>query len=98
MGFNGVMAKKIHLIEKAGLFKKLDGNIHESGFWAVTPEVAESLIGGDVYFHKKQKETSFFGGKILSYRVHEEEDEHKGRIIFKFEFSRDHRDVSAGDG
>ena len=79
------MTKTIHLLEKAGLIKKLDGNIHESGFWKLTPMIAESLIGGDIYFHKKQKEASYFGGKILAYRLHEENDERCGRIIFQFE-------------
>jgi hypothetical protein len=92
------MSKTVHVLEKAGLMKLIEGNIHDSGYWKVSPTVAESLIGGDIYFHKKQKEASYFGGKILSYRVHEEEDEHRGRIIFRFESSREHRNVLSGDG
>jgi len=92
------MTKTVHLLEKHGLMTKLEGNVHESGFWKVSPKIAESLVGGDIYFHKKQKESSYFGGKILGFRIHEEEDERKGRVIFKFESARDHRDVMSGDG
>jgi hypothetical protein len=90
------MPQKIHLIEKLGYIKPLEGNIHESGFWDVKHSQAEALIGGDIYFHKRQKEPSFFGGKILGYRVHEEDDDLKGRIIFRFEYSRAHKKVLAG--
>ena len=98
MKANNIMTKTIHLLEKESLMKKLEGDVHESGFWKVTPKVAESLIGGDIYFHKKQKESSYFGGKILGYRIHEENDERHGRIIFRFEACRDHRDVLSGSG
>ena len=92
------MARKIHVIEKADLIRRIEDNIHESGYWDIKPQTAESLIGGDIYFHRKQKEESFFGGKILAYRIHEEEDERKGRIIFRFEFSREHRNILSGSG
>lgn len=96
------MARRIHFIEKLGHFKKLEGNIHESWCWDLTPQTAESLVGGDVYFHKRQKEPSYFGGKILSYRVHDsDEGEYsgcRGRIVFTFESSREHKNVSAGEG
>jgi len=55
-------------------------------------------MGADIYFHKKQKEPSFYGGKIISYRIYNENDKHKGRIIFRFEYARDHRGVLAGAG
>ncbi|MDT4965878.1 MAG: hypothetical protein QOJ64_615 [Acidobacteriota bacterium] len=92
------MSRQIHLIERIGYVQKLEGRICESGFWGVPPQTAQSLLGGDIYFHKKQKESSFFGGKILGYRMHEEDDEYRGRVIFRFEYSREHRDVSAGSG
>jgi hypothetical protein len=92
------MTRKIHLIEKLGLFQRVDGNIYESGNWDISTQKADELIGGDIYFHKKQKETSFFGGKILGYRIYDEDDELRGRIIFRFEYSRGHKDVLAGDG
>ncbi len=92
------MTRRIHLIEKMGYIKKLEGQIFESGFWAVPLYTAQSLLDGDIYFHKKQKETSFFGGKILGYRIHEEDDEYHRRIIFRFEYSAEHKNVSSGDG
>jgi hypothetical protein len=92
------MAPKIHVIERMDHIRKLEGQIYESGFWAVSPETAQALLGGDIYFHKKQKEPSFYGGKILGYRIHEEDDEYCGRIIFRFEYSTKHRNVSAGSG
>src|SRR5437764_409470 len=92
------MPRKIHLIERLGNFKKLDGRIHESGLWDVSPQTSETLVGGDIYFHKKQKEPSYFGGTILGYRIHEEDDEYHGRVIFRFESSSVHKNVSAGDG
>ena len=92
------MSKRIHCIEKLGLFQRIEGNIYDSGYWDVSLLRAEALVGGDIYFHKKQKEPSFFGGKIFGVRVHDKDDEYKGRILFRFEFTRDHRGVMAGDG
>ena|SRR5256885_927522 len=93
------MSRRIHLIEKLNLIQRIEGNIHESGYWEVAPQIAAELVGGDIYFHKKQKEPSFFGGKILAYRIHEADDEYpRGRIIFRFEATRDHRGVLAGAG
>ena len=92
------MPRKIHLIEKLALFERVEGNIYDSGNWNVTPHQAEELIGGDIYFHKKQKEPSFFGGKILGYRIHQSDDQLNGRVIFRFEYSRSHKEVLAGEG
>ncbi len=92
------MARKIHLIEKLSNFKKIDGNVLESGYWDLSPYTAQELVGGDIYFHKKQKEPSFYGGRILSYRIHENDDKYRDRIIFRFEYSQNHRGVLAGDG
>jgi hypothetical protein len=92
------MPNRIHLIEHLGLMHRVDGNIFDSGYWKITPQQAEELIGCDIYFHKKQKELSFFGGKILGYRIFDKDDELKGRIIFRFEYLRSHKGVSAGDG
>jgi hypothetical protein len=35
---------------------------------------------------------------ILGYRIFDEDDELKGRIIFRFEYSLSRKGVSAGDG
>ena len=92
------MARKIHLIERMGHIQKIEGQIHESGLWDVSPQTAQTLIGGYIHFHEKQKEPSYFGGKILAYRIHESDDQYNGRIIFRFEYSAEHRKVSAGSG
>jgi predicted phosphatase len=92
------MAPRIHVIERLKNFKKIEGHIHESGLWDVPTQKADALVGGDIYFHIKQKEPSYFGGKILSYSIHEVDDEYRGRIIFRFEFSPDHRNVLADAG
>ena len=92
------MTRKIHLIERMGHIQKIEGRICESGLWDVSPSMAQSLIGGDIYFHKKQKEASYFGGKILGYRIHESDDQYDGRIIFRFEPSTEHKNVSSGIG
>src|SRR5436305_10858349 len=92
------MSPRIHFIERLGYIKPIEDNIYESGLWNVSLQTAQALVGGDIYFHRKQKDTSFFGGKILGYRSHEEDDEYRGRIIFRFAYSRTHRDVLAGAG
>ena len=96
------MPGRIHLIERGGAFKKIEGNVIESWCWEVPRQTAQALVGGDIYFHKKQKEPSYYGGKILSFRVHDgstgEHPDCHGRIVFTFEFSRKHRDVPAGEG
>lgn len=92
------MTKKIHLIERLKNFEKIEGRIFESGLWDVSPRTAESLVDGDIYFHEKQKEPSYFGGKILGYRIHESDDRYNGRIIFRFEYSIEHKKVSSGSG
>jgi hypothetical protein len=81
-----------------GHIQKIEGQIHESGLWDVSVNTAEALVGGDIYFHEKQKEPSYFGGKILGYSIHESDDQYNGRIIFRFEYSAEHRKVSAGSG
>ncbi len=92
------MAHRIHLIERLRNFQRIEGNIYESGLWDVQPKRADELVGGDIYFHLKQKEPAYFGGKILGYRSHDENDAHRGRLIFRFEYSRAHKGVLAGAG
>ena len=92
------MPQRIHFIEKLDLIKKVQGNVFDSGFWDVPAATAEALIGGDIYFHRKQKEPSYFGGKITGYRISEADAEYPGRVIFRFEYSSTHRGVSAGGG
>lgn len=92
------MTRKIYLIERLRNFKKIEGGVHESGLWDVATHTAQSLVGGDIYFHDRQKEPSYFGGKILGYRIHESDDQYNGRIVFLFEPSIEHKKVSSGSG
>ena len=70
----------------------------ESGDWSVTIDRAESLIGGDLYLHTNQSAPSHFGGRILSYRVHEERSPLAGRVIFRFAFTEPYRGLISRDG
>jgi hypothetical protein len=92
------MPRRIHVIERLKNFSRVEGDVFESGLWDVSLTRAEELVGGDIYFHQKQKEPSYFGGKILGFRVHDGDDEYRGRLIFRFEYSRAHKEVLAGDG
>jgi len=82
----------IHLVEALNRFTKLRDNVWESGWWSIDESEAEKLVGGEIYFHKKQQEPSFYGGIITGYRV-EQNGEHQGRIIFKLEHSETCRNV-----
>ncbi|MDO6461738.1 hypothetical protein Q4485_13590 [Granulosicoccaceae sp. 1_MG-2023] len=83
---------QIHFIEKEKDFKRLaaDANRWESGNWAVTPEVAEEAVGGDIFFHKQRTSPSYFGGKVLSFRQ-TESDAGEVRVVFEFEMTQGHR-------
>lgn len=91
------MTSTIHLIEDLGNMKMLNkaNSEWESGWWAVAPETAEKLIGGNIYFHKKQAEPSFFGGLILGYRI-ETTGEWAGRVIFQFKTGLEFKGIKAG--
>ena len=69
----------------------------ESGYWTLTPAVAASLVGGDVYFHSAQKEASHFGGKVLGSRV-QVGGAFDGRTVVRFRYTKKHRGVSGGQG
>ena len=87
----------IHLIEKQHRFQMIDREkeTYESGVWAISENTAKSAINGNIYFHKKQTEPSYFGGVILSYRVHDE-GEFSGRIVFTFQAMIGHKHVKTG--
>jgi len=82
----------IHLIEHSNNFAKLQDNVWESGWWNIDERRAQELVGGEIYFHKKRQEPSFYGGTILGYRV-EADGQYQGRIIFKLQHSPSCRNV-----
>jgi hypothetical protein len=87
----------IHLIEKKNLFKLIDkeNNICESGYWHISKETADKLINGNIYLHKNQKEPSYCGGVILSYRI-QSEGEYSGRKVFIFKALESHKNKETG--
>lgn len=58
--------------------------IWQSGYWQMTEQRVQWLIGGRVYFHHFQTAPSYFGGVILEIKM---VPEHSGRalIIFRYE-------------
>jgi len=82
----------IHLIEKFNNFVKLQDNTWESGWWSIDESKAKKLVGGEIYFHKKQLEPSFYGGTITGYRI-EQDGQYEGKIIFKLQYSETGRNV-----
>ena len=84
----------IHLIERLNNLKLINRDRHEweSGYWVVSENTAQCLVGGDLYIHDGKLEPSHFGGAILGYRV-QQGGEFDGRIIFRFRASMEHKDV-----
>ena len=82
----------IHLIEQSNNFVKLQDNMWESGWWILDESKAQKLVGGEIYFHRKRQEPSFYGGMILGYRV-EQDGQNQGRIIFRLQHSQSCRNV-----
>ena len=76
------MNLNIHLVEPVNHFVKLQDNVWESGWWKLDEDQAKKLVGGEIYFHKRKREPSFYGGGILGYRVYPD-GEYEGKIIFK---------------
>ncbi|MBB1076706.1 hypothetical protein HUU62_20095 [Rhodoferax sp. 4810] len=87
--------KAIHLIERMNNCRLLNKATHEweSGWWKVSTETAEKLVGGNLYLHAHQNSPSHFGGFILGFRVEEENRADKGRIIFHIRFTPESRGV-----
>lgn len=87
----------IHLIERQDNISPVTNasGEWESGYWAVSKDTAERLVGGDIYLHKAQDKPSHFGGKIFSYRVNQG-GVFDGRIIFCFKASMEHKGMRTG--
>lgn len=67
----------------------------ESGYWyRVGKRTADALIGGGIYFHRSQEESSYCGGLITSYRI-EQQGGFKGRYVFRYRPSPEFVGVSA---
>ena len=92
-----ILMPSIHFVERMNNVTKVQGTTDEweSGHWVVGEETARSLIGGDLYLHSGQNEPSHFGGKILSYRVHNGGDV-DGRFVFRIRATLAHKGVRTG--
>ncbi|OPY85551.1 MAG: hypothetical protein A4E71_02021 [Smithella sp. PtaU1.Bin162] len=82
----------IHMIEPLNHFVKLQDNMWESGWWSIDESKAKELVGGEIYFHKKQQEPSFFGGSITGYRI-EQAEQYQGKIVFTLQYNAACRNV-----
>jgi hypothetical protein len=83
----------IHLVEPLSRIVRLQETVWESGGWVLDESKAQELVGGEIYFHKKRPEPSFYGGTILGYRVLQEGTD-QGRIVFKLQYRHTCRNVS----
>lgn len=83
----------IHMIEPLNNFVKLPDNNWESGWWSLDESQAKQLVGGEIYFHKKRLEPSFFGGSITGYRI-DQDPQYEGKIIFTLQYHAACRNVS----
>ena len=82
----------IHILEPMNNFVKLKETEWESGWWNIDEDKAKELVGGKIYFHKKQQESSFFGGIIIGYRI-VEDVQNQGKIVFTLQYNADCRNV-----
>ena len=70
-------------------------NEWESGFWPITEETAQKLVGASLHLHRSKNQPSHFGGPILSYRM-EETGPHAGSVVFIVRATVDCKDVKVG--
>jgi hypothetical protein len=84
----------IHLVERSDNVRKVDKskNEWETGYWPLTEDVAQKLIGAVLYLHRGKLQPSHFGGTILSYRV-EQSGTHAGRVVFRLRADADYKGV-----
>jgi hypothetical protein len=85
----------IHLIGRLDNNLKptnLDQREWESGYWVVSENTAQGLVGGDLYIHDGKFKPSHFGGTILGYRM-QQGGAFDGRAIFRFQASLEHKGV-----
>lgn len=88
----------IHFVERLNNVHPVPGvpGEWESGYWVVSEETAQRLVGGDLYLHSGQSDPSHFGGKILAFRVHKDGSELDGRIVFRIKAALEYKGVAAG--
>jgi hypothetical protein len=97
----GDYVPSVHFVERLNNVRPVPHTAGEcdSGYWALGEDIAQSLVGGDLYLHSAPGEPSHFGGKILSFRVHRDRaaPEINGRIVFRIKPTRGHKGVATGE-
>jgi hypothetical protein len=76
---------RIHFIENNHRMRAIpESSEWESGYWfAFGKEKAANLVGGEIYFHRAQKELSYGGGIITGFRI-AYDGAFKGRYVFRY--------------
>jgi hypothetical protein len=91
----------IHIVDQIDSLRKLRGSkiVHEweSGPCVISADVAEKLIGVDLYIHERPSQSSLFGGKITGFRI-DNVASVDVKIIFRFQATNEHRDVKTSRG
>lgn len=88
---------KIHIVEKQDRFIRIKEGEYESGFWPIADKIPDKLVGGLILFHQERNSPSYFGGRILSYRM-QEGGENDARIIFRFRYEDKCRGIPTEGG
>jgi hypothetical protein len=60
--------------------------IFESGYWDVSPEEGQKLVGGKIYLHQTKATPSYFGGRIDSFHTVDTDNARTKRIVFVLTF------------
>jgi hypothetical protein len=82
------MTVDLHFICKHGLnHEHLGDQVHESGEWVATDEVASEAVGGRLYLHEHQQDRAWHGGTILNWRLAGDDR----RKIFTYKVDSDFR-------
>lgn len=60
----------LHYVCKHGLnHRHIGDQVHESGEWVATDDLATEAMGGRLYLHEHQRDRAWHGGTILSWRA-----------------------------
>lgn len=84
----------VHFVERTDNVRKIDKtrNLWESGYWPLTEQDAQKLVGGVLYLHRSKLASSHFGGQIVDYRI-EQAGPHAGRVVFRLRAEADRKGV-----
>lgn len=87
---------RLHLIETANEIRPLNlaDKVFSSGCWHISTDLAQELIGHEVFFHKQQRSPSHFGGRVTGFEILPAGHACEGRIVLHFVLT----DRNAGKG